>query len=126
MNAGTTFTVCDDCWDKPQSEPPIDWERMLGRIDREFGEAYSKPIAALKAERDALKAEVAEKHTMLLNSAGHVNRLDRENAALKVRVGELEEMIAAVQHAAGNCICVLCVESRAIRARKEQEASNAR
>ena len=49
-----------------------------------------------------------------------------ENAALKVRVGELEEMIAAVQHAAGNCICVLCVESRAIRARKEQEASNAR
>jgi len=127
--------VCDICQgvggkDKPQSEPPIDWGLMIDRIDREFGGTYSKPIAALKAELDALKAEVEnvrqyariEITDLRAVRGGLEMRLQTElakNAALKARVDDLENLVLDIddgQEAA-------TVYARAIRARR-QEASN--
>lgn len=134
---GTTFTVCDDCWDKRQSEPPIAdgvgvgiANLFMGHEAETAGKVLARAYLSLKAERDALRAENAakyeeiasERHSYILLEAER-QRLYDGNAALKARVEELEGLIATVQHAAGNCICVLCVESRAIRARR-QEASN--
>jgi len=115
---------------EPQSEPPIDWGLMIDRIDREFGGTYSKPIAALKAELDALKAEVEnvrqyariEITDLRAVRGGLEMRLQTElakNAALKVRVDDLENLVLDIddgQEAA-------TVYARAIRARR-QEASN--
>lgn len=67
----------------------------------------------------AMELELAASDASRKSSTHNLAVANEENAALKARVEELEGLIATVQHAAGNCICVLCVESRAIRARRQ-------
>lgn len=141
--------ACDryDPKQEPQSEPPISdgvgvgiANLFMGHEAETAGKVLARAYLSLKAERDALRATLLERcqtidrlvkerdyerdqnQVLCQRAEAFDAHMTRENAALKVRVDDLENLVLDIddgQEAA-------TVYARAIRARKQQEATNGR